>query len=349
MIYPGTGRRINTTERRVNGTGQLTDGIDHRLSKTERRQHYGHEYHAEAHLLSGQLDRPIVQTIPHQARVSLRDWSGGHIYERLQGYDLEGLVSFKSGYTRVSGYRSGEREHAFVTLATSVIEGLNIFDVLTADRVVAQVSTSHPEPKYGETKKDDDLGHVPEVTFLGSQFTNLKIGGYKVKPILNPEICGARPKGDVSYLFDGGFLGRAREQATAIAKFNDEPNALKEQAEAFRLDYSKEVEDIDKLSSLERRDDRHDHKLNCSLVQDIHFPKDIPGVKHINNVLYIRDFGIVTLGSVTVGRRNEPEEGDTEAHMSNYFEIKMFEMRLGCVGEGTLTAASGSGNGRGKP
>jgi len=43
-------------------------------------------------------------------------------------------VSFKSGYT--ARFRLPKREEAdFVTVATSVIEGLNVFDVLTADRV----------------------------------------------------------------------------------------------------------------------------------------------------------------------------------------------------------------------
>ena len=61
MIYPETGRRINTTERRAHGTGNLTTGTDRRTGGTERRQHSGHEYHADAHLLSGQLDRPLSQ------------------------------------------------------------------------------------------------------------------------------------------------------------------------------------------------------------------------------------------------------------------------------------------------
>jgi len=56
----------------------------------------------------------------------------------------KGWSASRVGHTRVSGYRSQKKNHAFVTIATSVIEGLNVFDVLTADRVVAQVATSHP-------------------------------------------------------------------------------------------------------------------------------------------------------------------------------------------------------------
>ena len=59
-------------------------------------QRRGHQYHADANLLSGILERPILQTIPKQAPLSLRDWRGGHVYQRVQGYDLEGLVSFSA-------------------------------------------------------------------------------------------------------------------------------------------------------------------------------------------------------------------------------------------------------------
>jgi hypothetical protein len=67
--------------------------------------------------------------------------------------------------------------------------------------------------------------------------------------------------------------------------------------------------------------------------------------------MYVRDFGIVTLGNVSVERRGDGDTNDPSAvpGMSNYFEIKMFDLRLGCVGQGRIIAASGSGNGTGKP
>jgi hypothetical protein len=309
-------------------------------SAQERR---GHEYHAEANLLSGDLERPIAQKIPPQGSLCLRDWRGGHLYQRVHGYDLEGLVSFKSGYTRVSGYRSDKKSQAFVTLATSVIEGLNVFDVLTADRVVAQVSTEH-EPTEG------DLGHVPRVTFLGTQFVNLKISGFDVTATLNPEICGERPAGDVPYLHDADFLKSVREQADEIGTFADFPAELKETSDKFQETYQNDINDVKRLEEFvgQRDGDSRDSKLVCSLVDSIMLPKAIPGVTVVRNVMYIRDFGIVSLGNVEAGRRNEgTSQGRPE--MSNYFTIKMFDMRLGCVGEGNMVAVSGSGNGKGKP
>jgi len=311
---------------------------------TDYRERRGHQYHADAHLLSGVLERPILQTIPEQAPLSLRDWRGGHLYQRVQGYDLEGLVSFKSGHTRVSGYRSQKKNQAFVTIATSVIEGLNVFDVLTADRVVAQVATSHPEPQ------GDDLGHVPNVTFLGTQFTNVKVSGYDVNLTVNPEICGNRPADNVPYLFDKDFLNEVREEADKISAFSDVPDELATQSKAFRTEYEKDLGEIKRLRDLKGKDDGQPHRLTCSLVEEIILPKAIPGVTVVRNVMYVRDFGIVTLGNVSVERRGDgPNNPNTTTAMGNYFELKMVDLRLGCVGEGRLVAAISIGNGVTKP
>lgn len=321
--------------------GTMTETVNETTSRKERR---GHEYHAEANLLSGHLKRPIVQNIPEQAPLSLRDWRGGHLYQRSQGYDLEGLISYKSGYTRVSGYRSLKKHEAFVTMATSVIEGLNVFDVLTADRVVAQVSTEH-------VPNGADLGHVPRVTFLGTQFVNLKISGYDVVATLNPEVCGERPADDVPYLYNDTFLATAKTQAEKIEKFKDIPKELEERSDEFRKEYGAELSEIERLEKLvgSTDGDSKDGKLVCSLVDNIFLPKPIPGVKVVENVMYIRDFGILSLGSVEVGRKEEGVDADGKPQMSNYFAVKMFDMRLGCVGEGTVVAATGKGNGTLKP
>jgi len=66
-----------------------------------------HEYHAEAHVLSGALKHPVEQPIQHQARVVLehtRDDS--HIAQSVKETNLEGLISFKAGHSRASGSKS---------------------------------------------------------------------------------------------------------------------------------------------------------------------------------------------------------------------------------------------------
>src|SRR6202521_5948307 len=167
--------------------------------ETEEGTERYHVYHAEARVLSGNLKHPINQPIEHHGRVVLeKTRRDGHIRQSVKETTLEGLISFKAGHSRASGTMIekkdlwGKDHSGWVTLSTSVIEGLNVFEVITADRVVAQVSTEHAMEK----------GHVPKVTFLGTRFENLRVAGYPVQIELDFTICGNKPEGDRPYLQD---------------------------------------------------------------------------------------------------------------------------------------------------
>ena len=58
-----------------------------------------HKYHAEANILNGHLRQPVDQEINQQAPVKLNDLRGGHFFQRAELYSLEGLISFRSGYS----------------------------------------------------------------------------------------------------------------------------------------------------------------------------------------------------------------------------------------------------------
>src|SRR2546430_3495304 len=183
-------------------------GVKHMatMSKPTPVRGMSHEYDADARLLSGQLQRPAERKIGAGAFSSLKSVRDRHIYQRCEDpYNLDGLISFAGGYTRVSG--SHPKGKSWVSLATAVLEDLNIFDVITADRVVAQASTEHAPFD----------GHVPSVTFLGSRFENLRINGYPVNADLELGICGDKPAGDGLYSEDVDFLDRVRRQTEAIA------------------------------------------------------------------------------------------------------------------------------------
>ncbi len=121
------------------------------MPNTNRRVH---RYHAEASVLEGHLQRPLSQEIKPQAYVKLPE-HGGYLAQRAEDYRIEGVLSFRSAYTQVAGNPDVKPGHGLTTLSTSVVEGLNVLDVVTADRVVGQISTEHP---IG--------GYVPHVTFL---------------------------------------------------------------------------------------------------------------------------------------------------------------------------------------
>jgi hypothetical protein len=301
-------------------------------TSTEKEETW-HKYHAEANILSGHLRQPVDQQIYRQAAVGLDDLRGGHFFQRVDRFSLEGLISFQSGYSHVSGNRS-LKNHGWVTLATSVLEGLNVLDVVTADRVVAQVSTEHPL----------ENGHTPHVTFLGTHFENLRVGGYKVELELGLGICGERPPGDKLYTSSAGFLDRAERQAGSIARAHGLPSAV-------RTEYDTDLACIGRLK--ERGDRERDKgfceqgphpKVVCSLVSQI-APIPIPGVKSFGNVLEIPGFGVVTLAELTVGEKlYEPSE-----RPSNYFDLTMLKLQMGCIGDGQAKAANVTANGHNHP
>ena len=174
------------------------------LVDADSRSPYTHFYHAEAHVFSSKLDHPIRQPLESYGRVVLeKSRRQSHIAQKIGETSIEGLISFGiSGHTRVIGAQIKNKTDAFgndhagwVTMSTAVLEGLNVVDILTADRVVAQVSTEHPV-------KD---GNVPKVTFLGTHFENLRIGGYPVEVEIDLGICGNKPGGDRPYVGDERF------------------------------------------------------------------------------------------------------------------------------------------------
>jgi hypothetical protein len=275
----------------------------------------------------GHLQRPIEQKIEPQAPVELHDRRGGHLVRFSEGVSIEGLISYTKGQTRVSGSRS-LKNNGWITLSTSILEGLNVFEVITADRVVSQVSTEHPY----------ENGHIPRVTFLGTQFNNLRVGGLPVTLTLDLGICGERPVDDTSYLSDLPFLSKASEQARSIADMEGLPKELKQQ-------YDEKLASIEKLMSTSDEDRRgQEPKITCSLVQSIG-AISLPGVKSFGHILVIPEFGTVALGEVEVGEKMYA--GSTKP--CNYFEVSLIKMKLGCIGTGNTQVATAAANGHTAP
>jgi hypothetical protein len=305
-----------------------------------------HVYHAEAHVLSGNLKHPIDQPIEHQARVVLeRTRLDGHITQSVEQTTLEGLISFKAGHSHASGSKIAKKDlwgndhSGWVTLSTSVLEGLNVFEVITADRVVAQVSTEHADNKG----KDPD--HVPKVTFLGTRFENLRIGGYPVEVKLDLAICGDKPRGDQPYLGDPGFLDRVQRQLARIAGAKGLPEDLEQRYDSKIA----HINDLKKRANGRAKGKQNGYsKLQCSLVKSIG-PIPIPGVRTFGNLIFIPDFGTVSLAEVEVGIEPSHDGSSQKPNVSNYFTLNMLNMHLGCIGGGNVVVTSSTSNGHTHP
>ena len=129
-------------------------------------------YHACAHAFSAQFTRPFHHQIDVQAQSAL-PVVGGHGHARTENFEFRDFISFKKGYSHVSGGHQAD-DDSNNTLATSVLEHLNMFDVLTVDKVVSRLYSKH----HAGAKEGD-------ITWIGSKFENLRIAGCPVEIVLN--------------------------------------------------------------------------------------------------------------------------------------------------------------------
>src|SRR5260370_37233078 len=119
-------------------------------------------YHACAHAFSGSFTRPFTEIIDVQAPSAL-PIIGGHGSSRVENFQFREFVSFRKGYTHVSGAHQAD-DDSNKTLVTSTVEGRNIMDIVTADRIVARLYSKH--------HRDEKEGFV---SMVGSRFENLLI------------------------------------------------------------------------------------------------------------------------------------------------------------------------------
>ena len=106
-----------------------------------------------------------------------------------------------------------------------------------------------------------------------------------------------KPEGDRPYLEDLGFLDRVQLQFDEIAGAKGLPETLEKKYDA-EIAY---IDDLKKRANGRTKGERNGYsKLQCSLVKSIG-PIPIPGVKTFGNIIFIPDFGTVSLAEVEVG------------------------------------------------
>jgi hypothetical protein len=291
-----------------------------------------HTYHADAYVLSANLEQPLTDDVKPQAYVKLHE-DGHYRYEPAERFRRKGIISYQSGYTQVAGHRSAKPGHGFTTLATSVVEGLNVLDVVTADRVVGQISTTHPpyDPANGLTDQ------VPSVTFLGTRFDNLRINGHKVEVERHLDILGPKPANQRSYFDDFDDDGNDVDVLNRLAKqYDDIQHVVGLPA------WAKESYKFDRAATQQQG------KAECSLVRRVKGAPDIS----FGHVIDLPHFGKIFLGELTVERENgkpaaskdDPPKPDTYI-----FHLTMIRLEMGCLAQGKVKIVALDTNGRGHP
>ena len=132
-------------------------------------------YHAEAVGATGTITLPFHETMEIQAATAL-PINGGHGSSKVEKFDHRNIFSFDRAESQVVGSYS-EKDKAHGTLSTVVVEGLNILNVVTCDKLVARLTTKHTHD-----------GAEPSFIVLGSRFENLRIAGHKIEPDLATDL-----------------------------------------------------------------------------------------------------------------------------------------------------------------
>src|SRR5882757_5291801 len=258
------------------------------MDASKRRVFY---YHGDASPLGGHITHPVEKLVHSQASVSLSQ-AGGQAAGRIERFKLDDIISCEAAYSEVFG-TVHKANGNWTTLVTSVVEGFNILEVVTADRIVSHMAVEHPRE-----------GYHPKVSFVGSQFENLRIGGKPITPNIDLDLLAVAASetqnalpvkdGDIlgstadldhigfpdcAWPDHEGFIRKAVDRNSRITSSKDAPEWLKRRYEW--------------VGSAEARKQKG-HVLS-SLVHEVQGTK--PG-STFGHVIHVPDFGNIFLGEL---------------------------------------------------
>jgi hypothetical protein len=260
-------------------------------------------YHASAHVLGGEIRRPFQHVIELQAP-SLLASTGGVGNSRVENFRRDDFVSFKTGYTHVLGStmletgKDGKESTVHTTQVTAAIEDLNILDVVTADRIVARMTSRHGS--------DEEEGHI---LLIGSRFENLRIAGCEVHVKLHHELflnvgTFAAARGKLTEESAAGIEAKLKE-ATGAAASDEAVNKELKERNQFRTMAKETLQAARPDVEFPAGELQAHGALLCSLVEKAEFKHadaaeaTCAGVERRGRHAFdVRDFGTIFLGEV---------------------------------------------------
>jgi hypothetical protein len=269
------------------------------MNASTQRQFY---YHSDASPMGGTVTHPFDNIISTAASSSLAQ-AGGVVSSRLDSFKLDPILSVSAAYSHISG-AVDKATGNWKTLTTSVVENLNVMEVVTADRIVSRLAVEHPL-----------VGNTPKVSFVGVQFNNLRINGHCVHPVMNLNLLGTPVDTfpNQSLLKDESFLQKVTAQSRRIAESKDAPEWLK-----ARYGWVQSAEEREKRGF-----------VLCSLVEEVQGVKDATSV---GQVISVPNFGNIFLSELTL---------DQNAYRLTMMRIEMGCMATGNLSFST-TSSNGS-------
>ncbi|WP_263354416.1 hypothetical protein [Acidicapsa acidisoli] len=284
---------------------------------------HGHDYDAEATALFGEFQSPLQQKITPQLFVKL-PMDGGYLNQRSCGYRVESVLSFESAYTQIGGNpeeMEEKKEPGSNTLVTAVVEGLNVLDVVTADKVVAQISTKHP-------KRED--GYIPKINFVGTRFENLRIAGRKIEPKLNLDLFEEKPPNDARYTQSPSFKKAVLDQHATIQQRH---TGFENLIEGFLGRFNLVPESFREMPPDEE-------VVECSLVNTV---EDYDEKHCFGHVIRVPHFGTIYLATLKLTHSKCEVKGGYGT--KTLLELTMLDIQMGCAATGHVSASVGKTNG----
>ena len=269
-----------------------------------------YSFRADANAMGGFLEEPFQKVIPTLVPVSLPA-VGGFATARSEAFNLDEIVSCSSAYTRVSGMEHHANGSISILVAAAV-EGLNILEVVTAERIVAQVSISIPS--------DDG---PPQISVAGSCFEGLRLAGRDCRPKVNAGLYqrGSDKSRSGSPLTWRDIQRFGREQAEKLI------NCFKERSDDDAYQWA--LKRHGWMTSDPQQGDGG--RALCSLVDGFEGAGPMGSCGHI---VEIPGFGRIYLGELRVSRDS--------------VQLVAIRAELGCPVKGKIVVCCGGGGGQGE-
>lgn len=271
--------------------------------------------------VGGRITGPICETIEPQGACVLPP-GGGYASASVENFNFRNIVRFE----RVTSTLSGQKVRhdgglAGETLVTTAIEGLNILDVVTADRVVARITSRHKENE-----------RESEILPFGSQFENLRIGGIPIELESYPELLrGGRYK---------EITGSSRSDSFPFIDANGNP--IKTEEPQTKPGTTRPQTKRNITGSRTEED-----------LKESRFPSD----RTLLAPLFRLDKkkGMIPVGSEAKGQHGIRVPGFGVVYLGEYLitrdsrQLTMLRIELGCPISGSIVCANAIGNGHWDP
>ncbi len=304
-----------------------------------------HYYHANASGWGGEVTRPIKRNLGVLAPTSL-PIVGGHttaVHEDFGvdlGRDDAGVyrsIFVKRAFTEVSGGLDPE-DNSFHTVVKAEIEGLNLLNILYAEKISLRIDTYHPpvlETSGGDTRGDSSYAaYYPTVSLSNLKYEGLSAHGARLIPEVDAlEFFKNKRKPnypDKPWFQDEGLQKFALEQSRALADGVKADDALRDIPVFQRLLARHEAQrGPNSKNAIDQRGNLVISIVNGVKIEGVHGDD----VKSAGNVLYIRDLGRVFLGELIVD--------------GNVFNLSMLRADMGSAAAGSASGPGGTANGSG--